>query len=406
MRERRLRAEEAVEAEKMRRFGGSSSLRRIDDSEGWDRWDGTSSDRKRRRRDWESRTYEDDGDERHRSRKSYHSSSKSGDRDESRRHREGRTGSSKSHRHRSRSPTDSRHKSNGESSSSRLKRDRDRSRRYSRSVSVSSSRASDREVPRSRPRKVTTKDEIKPRKRHALSSEEDEVVPRRRCRSPTIQSDHDNPHGSRTHSCPAEPSSSGSALHRETELRKKLKSKPTSTRDTVRMREKDGDGDNAVFYTRRSPSPEHKRKRRKTSRSSSRSSRMSISRSPTPGPEEPGPALPSKMDKYFEESYDPRLDVAPLPAPKVPATGFIDSAEFEGWDAMLDLIRARREDKAEKKRLERMGLSKDEIKKTIYGAPSGDSVSDRWSSEGVSIMDIQYKKRGSVREWDLGKEGF
>ena len=108
------------------------------------------------------------------------------------------------------------------------------------------------------------------------------------------------------------------------------------------------------------------------------------------------------MDKYFEESYDPRLDVAPLTMPTVPATGLINNAEFEGWDAMLDLLRARRQDKEDKKRLERMGFSKDEIKKEISGSTT--TATDRWNSGGVSIMDIEYKKRGSVREWDLGKE--
>lgn len=115
------------------------------------------------------------------------------------------------------------------------------------------------------------------------------------------------------------------------------------------------------------------------------------------------------MDKYFEESYDPRLDVAPLLStssiPKVPATGLIDNAEFEGWDAMLELIRARREDKEEKKRLERMGLGtkkgKDKKSKVDVGA-----VNDRWKGGNENIMDIEYKKKGSVREWDLGKEGF
>lgn len=120
---------------------------------------------------------------------------------------------------------------------------------------------------------------------------------------------------------------------------------------------------------------------------------MSMSRSPTPGPEPPG-QLPSKMDKYFEESYDPRLDVAPLSVPQVPATGLINNADFEDWDAMLELIRIRREDKEEKKRLERLGITKEKIKDR-KGAP-----------EPISIMDIEYKKRGSVREWDLGKEGF
>jgi len=129
-----------------------------------------------------------------------------------------------------------------------------------------------------------------------------------------------------------------------------------------------------------------------------------MSRSPTPGPD-PAAQLPSKMDKYFEESYDPRLDVAPLVAPKVPATGLINNAEFEGWDAMLDLLRQRREDKDEKKRLERMGFKKDEIKKAMTTGTLS-STTDRWNEGGVSIMDIEYKKRGTVREWDLGKEGF
>lgn len=143
------------------------------------------------------------------------------------------------------------------------------------------------------------------------------------------------------------------------------------------------------------------------SRHSSPSSRVP-SRLSSPGLEpQPPVQLPSKMDRYFEESYDPRLDVAPLSAPKVPATGLINNAEFEGWDAMLELIRVRREDKEEKKRLERLGLSKEKLKvKKSVPISSSAAVADRWSSEGVSILDIEYKKRGSVREWDLGKEGF
>jgi hypothetical protein len=112
------------------------------------------------------------------------------------------------------------------------------------------------------------------------------------------------------------------------------------------------------------------------------------------------------MDKYFEESYDPRLDVAPLSAvPKVPSTGLIDSSEFEGWDAMLELIRMRREDKEEKKRMERMGLGK-EMKDKKGKASGAGSANDRWQGGSESIMEIEYKKRGSVREWDMGKEGF
>jgi len=116
------------------------------------------------------------------------------------------------------------------------------------------------------------------------------------------------------------------------------------------------------------------------------------------------------MDKYFEESYDPRLDVAPLTAPHVPATGLINNAEFEGWDAMLELIRLRREDREEKKMLERLGLTKEKTKSSSSSsskAPiSSSAANDRWSGEGLNIMQIEYNKRGAVREWDMGKEGF
>lgn len=119
------------------------------------------------------------------------------------------------------------------------------------------------------------------------------------------------------------------------------------------------------------------------------------------------------MDKYFAESYDPRLDVAPLTAsiPAVPATGLIDNAAYEGWDAMLELIRIRREDREEKKRLEKMGISTKSLKKkdkdrkgkgsgTLNGGMSG------WAEDEVNVMGIEYKKKGEKREWDLGKEGF
>jgi hypothetical protein len=115
------------------------------------------------------------------------------------------------------------------------------------------------------------------------------------------------------------------------------------------------------------------------------------------------------MDKYFDASYDPRLDVAPLVAPTVPATGLIDNTEFEGWDVMLELIKQRRADKAERKRAERLGLiekgGKDKKKAKSKIAGLGVAGMLAGSSEGGNgLMDIEYKKRGSVREWDLGKE--
>jgi len=89
--------------------------------------------------------------------------------------------------------------------------------------------------------------------------------------------------------------------------------------------------------------------------------------------------------------------------PNVPATGLINDVEFEGWDAMLELIKLRRQDKEERKRLERLGLldkkdkkgkGKDKAKLDILSVVNG----------SANLLDIEYKKRGSVREWDLGKE--
>jgi hypothetical protein len=105
------------------------------------------------------------------------------------------------------------------------------------------------------------------------------------------------------------------------------------------------------------------------------------------------------MDKYFEDSYDPRLDVAPLSIPTVPKTGLINDSEYEAWDAMLELLRQRREDREEKKRLEKLGFDTSDKK-----IPT--SKLKKYSEGGDSIMEIEYKKKGSVREWDLGKEGF
>jgi hypothetical protein len=76
---------------------------------------------------------------------------------------------------------------------------------------------------------------------------------------------------------------------------------------------------------------------------------------------------------------------------------------------MLELLRVRKEDKEEKKRLERLGLLP-KISKPLRGKKGGVLVSstaadDRWNGESTSIMDIEYSKKGTVREWDMGKEG-
>lgn len=70
-------------------------------------------------------------------------------------------------------------------------------------------------------------------------------------------------------------------------------------------------------------------------------------RSPTPEThdddmDEPRPALvPSKMDRYFEETYDPRLDVAP-----VPKSGLVG----EEYERMLDVLKEKEREKEEAKR--------------------------------------------------------
>lgn len=122
----------------------------------------------------------------------------------------------------------------------------------------------------------------------------------------------------------------------------------------------------------------------------------------------PSPEAVSKMDKYFESSYDPRLDTGPLTVPNVPSTGLIDGSEFENWEAMLEIIRQRREDRAERKRAERLGLLPESEKDEKDGKTGKvGKASEAWTMEaGSGVMDIKYNKRGAVREWDMGKEGF
>lgn len=58
---------------------------------------------------------------------------------------------------------------------------------------------------------------------------------------------------------------------------------------------------------------------------------------PPPGDSPPLPPSPprmaSKMDKYFNTSYDPRLDLG-----EVPAEGLIQAV---GWDGMLEVLKER-----------------------------------------------------------------
>lgn len=140
----------------------------------------------------------------------------------------------------------------------------------------------------------------------------------------------------------------------------------------------------------------------------SSSTLLEASRDRTPSPV---PNFSSKMDRYFTDTYDPRLDTAALnKKPKVPKEGLIPDEEFEGWDAMLEVIQLRRKDKEEKKRLEILyGVESTKKKKK----KKGDKLQLSWEtvekkrqalSERVpDIMDIRYQSKGGVREWDMGK---
>ncbi|KAG7100001.1 hypothetical protein E1B28_001789 [Marasmius oreades] len=446
-REKKARAVEAVEAEKLRKRRS-----RHDESKGWDRWDGRTADRKRKHRDWETWNGDDGEDEdtdrnrdRDKDRHSHRSSrrrrrSRSRDRHSHRhssrrsRSRERYSGSSRRHskRRRSRSMegsqererdgpdyrrSDSRRSPNcAEESPSR------RTSRRNRSRSRNSSRAPDKKRPRDEddpPRSTNSKQK---KKKYALSSDsehekdyDDQPRRRRRSRSSTSLSQENDSRSERRSTQPHTSSATtpNPSTEREAELSKLVRSKRTKESEKEFVVGSSKDRISKPRMTR-SASPDTKvNNERQSSQTLSDDDRMSMSSSPNPGPD-PAPNLPSKMDRYFDESYDPRLDITSLSVPQVPATGLINNAEFEGWDAMLELLRVRREDKAEKKRLERMGLSKDEVKRSLYGtttATAGESISssgvrDRWNAEGTSVMDIQYSKRGTVREWDMGKADF
>jgi hypothetical protein len=105
------------------------------------------------------------------------------------------------------------------------------------------------------------------------------------------------------------------------------------------------------------------------------------------------------MDKYFAKDYDPRLDVAPALSALSAKDGLIPPGAFDNWDMMLEIVRVRREEKEERKRLEKLhrsGVSSS--KKTATASV----VVPR--SDAEDLLSMQYTKRGGVREWDEGKK--
>ncbi|KAH8997183.1 hypothetical protein EDB86DRAFT_933769 [Lactarius hatsudake] len=422
--ERRVRAEEAAAAERARR-----SRRGRDDSR--------ERQRRHRERSWERLGSDDAGEDRwqpSKRRREDHASERHGSRSARRsRHDEG--GSSRRRRHRSRTRSEDEDKE---------RRRRPRASR-SRSPRGSIDRAPCDPSASKRPRSHSPSDaedeglhSRRRRRRQSSRSPDVDGAPsadshsRRKRRSHRHTASRRRRHRSRSHSripekAPRSETSEGlGSGSRPSGSR--ASSQPLATEHTESSdfrRKLRGKGKTALLET------ESLHERSSTSildpGPAPRDATPTRSRSPSPVPRPPPgpppplpppadfspdsvrPDLPSKMDKYFEASYDPRLDVAPLAVPNVPATGLVNNAEFEGWDAMLELIKQRRTDKTERKRLERLGLvekSGKEKKKSkskiaemgVAGTLAG------WSEGGNALMDIEYKKRGSVREWDLGKE--
>ncbi|KAI6120876.1 hypothetical protein EDD16DRAFT_1691988 [Pisolithus croceorrhizus] len=373
-RERRARAEEAASAERSRRRRGQR------DSSDW-RWDGRTAKERRDIRDWSSDwRKQEDGDseyehgrdrrERRRRRRREHGDSE----DEYRRERAERRRS-----RRRRDDDDDGMEERGRDEEPRRRRRRSRSRSIERDEDRRHSRDGDSH--RSEHRKLEYRRQRRRKSSHPHSP------------SPAAS----------LSSCEVPPNlTQGNTASLSSSPETPPDDHPVDVRQTAKGKEKEI-GPTNCFVPRPSsslplpppqPSPPPRRKRGLPSSSTS-------VRSPSVSPPPlPPTALPSKMDKYFDDSYDPRLDVSSLAVPSVPKTGLIDDADFAGWDAMLEFLRQRREDKEEKKRLEKLGFPSREIKlEDLRKRNAGES------SGGDSLMGIEYKKRGSVREWDLGKEG-
>lgn len=132
------------------------------------------------------------------------------------------------------------------------------------------------------------------------------------------------------------------------------------------------------------------------------------------------------MDKYFSESYDPRLDL-----PEVPKTGMLHDGEHGGWDQMLSVVAERsaareaRKDKErrekDERRRERQRTRDEREAKRRWKARAGIEGSEeeedrrrrrekkeRTRIEGEerekSLMGMKYTKPGGVREWDQAKD--
>lgn len=96
------------------------------------------------------------------------------------------------------------------------------------------------------------------------------------------------------------------------------------------------------------------------------------------------------MDKYFASTYDPQLDVS-----SEVRTDEVGLVEDDGWSRMLEVMQERRERKEERKAEKaRRKLEKKEPRQQ----------QDQPRAGSKTVMETQYARQGSTREWDLGKE--
>lgn len=140
-----------------------------------------------------------------------------------------------------------------------------------------------------------------------------------------------------------------------------------------------------------------------------------------PPPPRPVTAPPSKMDKYFQPDYDPRLDVSV--SDLTSSNGLVADGGFDGWDTMLSVVKDRKEEKkareAREKELRRREREKireereekrrrkDRRKKGRSSGSESESprpaTESRRTAAGDGLLGVEYASKGSTREWDMGK---
>ncbi len=111
------------------------------------------------------------------------------------------------------------------------------------------------------------------------------------------------------------------------------------------------------------------------------------------------------MDKYFDPAYDPLLDVGPS---QPSLSELVPEGAFDHWNTMLELVKLRNEDKAERKAREKLEGKKSKSKKKGSKKEEEEEREKerriRLGIERPGVMDIKYAPRGAMREWDVGKE--